>query len=308
MNPCSARGLVGVLTLLITSKVRGFVHPLSPRLGNALLRNSCSSALHVDPVRTERRRIRGTLTRYMTANEEEETKVPVLKRTRKRRKQEPVSQAIDYSVPDSSLVDVVEDEDRVGTSSTTTDPMSIPDSPPPVTKGRKVVVDGGDDEIGVQFSDVAAAAAGVVGTVASAAGSAAKSVTSAVMSQDDEDDEDEIRKKPSMVDMSELGADIAKFRTRESISRQSRGKDESLASGASALFSNILSVDFFVVVAFMVWFFAGVVSTYGFNNTFLLDEFNELWTPVVQPALGLLMAGTIAGGVLSKFSGSDDED
>lgn len=107
-------------------------------------------------------------------------------------------------------------------------------------------------------------------------------------------------------DLADLGADIARFRAKEGTRSESLG--ESVKSGAKDLISNIITIDFFVVIAFMLWFIAGVVSTYGFKNTFLLDEFNESWTPIVQPALGLLMGGTIIGGVVSKLGESGDDD
>ncbi|CAM9781332.1 unnamed protein product, partial [Hapterophycus canaliculatus] len=90
----------------------------------------------------------------------------------------------------------------------------------------------------------------------------------------------------------DLGADIERFRRAEN--RQPATAGESIASGAKNVISTIISIDFFVVIAFMLWFIAGVVSSYGFGETFLLDQFNDKWTPVVQPALGVLMGGTIA--------------
>ena len=36
----------------------------------------------------------------------------------------------------------------------------------------------------------------------------------------------------------------------------------------------------------------------------MLDAFGTVWQPAIQPAMGVLMLGTIAGGVLS----GDDED
>lgn len=192
-------------------------------------------------------------------------------------------------------------------------------------RGQQVRVDKSDDDITERFAGAASAASGAAGDAASAVGDAAKSAIGAAMSvlgQNGEQsgaDEFDIKNVPrsggvprttyptrkSGPDMADLGADIERFRQTES--RQPADAGESIASGAKDLISTIITVDFFVVIAFMLWFIAGVVSSYGFSNSFLLDQFNDKWTPVVQPALGVLMAGTIAGGIASKLSESGDD-
>ncbi|CAM9497716.1 unnamed protein product [Pylaiella littoralis] len=202
------------------------------------------------------------------------------------------------------------------------------------TKGKKIrVVDTADDDMAERFAVVASAASGVAGGAASAVSGAAKSAMGAAMSAlgqgggggggapaADGFDIDSMparrergrnkRTTPGKTasELADLGADIERFRRAEN--RQPETAGESIASGAKDIISTIISIDFFVVIAFMLWFIAGVVSSYGFDNTFLLDEFNDKWTPVVQPALGVLMGGTIAGGVVSKLgeSGDDGDD
>lgn len=191
------------------------------------------------------------------------------------------------------------------------------------------VVDTADDDMAEKFAVVASAASGVAGGAASAVSGAAKSAMGAAMSAlgqgggapaADGFDIDSMparkergrnkRTTPGKTasELADLGADIERFRRAEN--RQPETAGESIASGAKDIISTIISIDFFVVIAFMLWFIAGVVSSYGFDNTFLLDEFNDKWTPVVQPALGVLMGGTIAGGVVSKLgeSGDDGDD
>jgi hypothetical protein len=73
-------------------------------------------------------------------------------------------------------------------------------------------------------------------------------------------------------------------------------------------FSYILAADFFVVFGFLLYFVAAVAARSLFQDGSLLDKFSELWTPIIQPALGLLMAGTIVGGTVSKLGGSDDPE
>lgn len=113
--------------------------------------------------------------------------------------------------------------------------------------------------------------------------------------------------RPAGPDLTDLGKDIARFRAREA-KRDAVGGGESFAVAAKGVISTIITIDFFVVIAFMLWFIAGVAGTYAFDDTFLLDRFNEAWSPIVQPALGVLMGGTIAGGVVSKLGESEDDE
>ncbi len=187
-----------------------------------------------------------------------------------------------------------------------------------------------EDDMNEKLAEVASAASGAAGEAASAVSSAAKSAIGAAMSalgqgppavdgfdMDSMPASDERGQKragkrttpgKTASELADLGADIERFRRAEN--RQPETAGESMASGAKDIISTIISIDFFVVIAFMLWFIAGVVSSYGFSNTFLLDQFNDKWTPVVQPALGVLMGGTIAGGVVSKLgeSGNDGDD
>lgn len=190
------------------------------------------------------------------------------------------------------------------------------------------MVDSSDDDMSEKLAGVASAASGAAGGAASAVSGAAKSAMGAAMSVlgqgapvADDFDIDSMpapgergqaragkRTTPGKTasELADLGADIERFRRAEN--RQPETAGESIASGAKDIISTIISIDFFVVIAFMLWFIAGVVSSYGFSNTFLLDQFNDKWTPVVQPALGVLMGGTIAGGVVSKLGGSGDDE
>lgn len=173
-------------------------------------------------------------------------------------------------------------------------------------------MDASDDDITEKLASAMSAASG-------AAGGAAKSTMDAVMSkigQGNDASESAVAKgrqqasttPTKLVDMEDLGADIERYRKRESGQRLDSVGEESLSSGAKDVISTIITIDFFVVIGFLLWFISGVVSSYGFSNSFLLDQFNDKWTPVVQPALGVLMGGTIAGGVLSKLGESGDED
>ncbi len=60
--------------------------------------------------------------------------------------------------------------------------------------------------------------------------------------------------------------------------------------------SIVLLVDFFVILFFLGWFILAAVLKD--SNPFFLERFQDLFNPVVQPAIGILMAGSIASGLL----------
>jgi hypothetical protein len=66
--------------------------------------------------------------------------------------------------------------------------------------------------------------------------------------------------------------------------------------------STIVTIDFFVVCALLVWFLAGVVSSSIFKNDDIQIAFNGIFQPVVQPALGILMIAAISDAVLNKLN------
>ena len=62
--------------------------------------------------------------------------------------------------------------------------------------------------------------------------------------------------------------------------------------------NSILIADFFVVVAFGLLLVAGVVEQSSNKTTHIADVFFKIWPILVQPALGILMAGSLASGAL----------
>jgi hypothetical protein len=63
------------------------------------------------------------------------------------------------------------------------------------------------------------------------------------------------------------------------------------------ILSTIVTIDFFVVCALLVWFLAGIFASYVLKNDAVQIAFNGIFQPVVQPALGILMIGSAAGGM-----------
>jgi hypothetical protein len=79
----------------------------------------------------------------------------------------------------------------------------------------------------------------------------------------------------------------------------------SVPNAAKNAISTIITADFFLICAFLLWFLAGIFSSSVLKNDDVQIAFNNIFQPVVQPALGVLMIGSIASAV---FKGDDDED
>lgn len=124
-----------------------------------------------------------------------------------------------------------------------------------------------------------------------------------------EDGEGVMSRKTSFSDLSEeLAKDFAELsksnlfsdKTVRSSTQKSVGT--TVASGISTarnLITKVLIADFFVVVAFLVWFLfaAALQSTYPV----VLERFQDVFQPVVVPALTVLMVGSVASGVAEKL-------
>ena len=62
-----------------------------------------------------------------------------------------------------------------------------------------------------------------------------------------------------------------------------------------------LVTDFFVVLFAFFWL-AIAVAGHALKLPLGLDLWYKLWTPVFTPAIGILMAGTIISGAVSKIT------
>jgi len=80
--------------------------------------------------------------------------------------------------------------------------------------------------------------------------------------------------------------------------------DSSVTATVRNAISTLVTVDFFVVCAFLVWFLAGVFCSTVLKNDAVQIAFNGIFQALVQPALGILMIAALADAVFKK----DDED
>ena len=82
-------------------------------------------------------------------------------------------------------------------------------------------------------------------------------------------------------------------------------RDGSIQESVRNFLSTIVTIDFFVVCALLVWFLAGIFSSYVLKNDAVQIAFNGIFEPVVQPALGVLMIGSAASGMCCTQTGYD---
>ncbi len=64
--------------------------------------------------------------------------------------------------------------------------------------------------------------------------------------------------------------------------------------------NKILLIDVFLVATFFLWFIIALVAE-SLHWHLGLRLWQSLWQPVIQPALGLVMLGAIATGIVNKF-------
>ena len=79
----------------------------------------------------------------------------------------------------------------------------------------------------------------------------------------------------------------------------------SLTAKVQNVISTIVTVDFFVVCALLVWFLVGIGASAVAKDDTIQIAFNNIFEPVVQPALGVLMIASISDAVLKPKE--DDE-
>ncbi|CAM9199566.1 unnamed protein product [Chrysoparadoxa australica] len=110
---------------------------------------------------------------------------------------------------------------------------------------------------------------------------------------------------PGRVDMDQLEADVMRYRAAKD-STVAEEDEGGILSGVSDTISWILFGDFLVVLGFLLWFIAGVGLKATTQDSFLIDKFTDSWNGLIQPALGVLMAGTILGGTVGKMGEDSD--
>ncbi|KAL7470826.1 hypothetical protein ACHAXS_011105 [Conticribra weissflogii] len=79
-----------------------------------------------------------------------------------------------------------------------------------------------------------------------------------------------------------------------------REQESSIKDKIFDAISTLVTIDFFVVIALLVWFLAGIFCSTVLGNDAVQIAFNMNFERVTQPALGILMIGSVAGALGNK--------
>ena len=109
--------------------------------------------------------------------------------------------------------------------------------------------------------------------------------------------------------LEQLLADARSMRASSSESDgKSLGATEEESSIKDKIFdaiSTIVTIDFFVVLGLLAWFLLGIFCSYVLKDDTVQIAFNMNFERLTQPALGILMIGSIAGSLGNK---EEEED
>jgi hypothetical protein len=98
--------------------------------------------------------------------------------------------------------------------------------------------------------------------------------------------------------LEQLLADAKAMRKDDGLSLDNKKEgDVSIQETVRNALSTIVTIDFFVVCALLLWFLAGIFGSYVLKNDAVQIAFNSIFQQVVQPALGILMIGSAASGM-----------
>ena len=87
-----------------------------------------------------------------------------------------------------------------------------------------------------------------------------------------------------------------KLKKRDSKETESTG---ALLETVQGGISSLLLWDFFLIVGLLGWLLVALIPHFAAENDVLLDPWLQIWQPFTQPALGVLMVGTILQGTIS---------
>lgn len=101
-------------------------------------------------------------------------------------------------------------------------------------------------------------------------------------------------------ELEQLLADAKAMKFDEKTKDNDRNNGLSIPSAVRNLISTIVTIDFFVVCAFLLWFLAGIFSSSVLRDDSIQIAFNGIFEPVVQPALGILMISAVLSAVFKE--------
>lgn len=102
-----------------------------------------------------------------------------------------------------------------------------------------------------------------------------------------------------------LRADMEALRARRQASGDDGPEKRTALRAAQDFVGGVLLWDFFLVVGLLVWLLVALVPHFASQNDVLLDPWLGLWSPFIQPVMGVLMLGTIVQGTISFIADND---
>lgn len=141
-----------------------------------------------------------------------------------------------------------------------------------------------------------------VPTTTSTAQTAKATAVSNFIRDDGDDDDDDVDLNDPMA---RLLADAKQMRVQEqeNASESDKTPDGAVMTAVKKVISTIVTIDFFVVIALFLWFMGGIFCSYGLKDDAVQIAFNNIFEPVVRPALGVLMIASISDAVLRDDDG-----
>eukprot|EP00892_Ulva_mutabilis_P012548 jgi/Ulvmu1/9666/UM055_0003.1 len=99
-----------------------------------------------------------------------------------------------------------------------------------------------------------------------------------------------------------MAEDLQQFTTQAANTAKVPGSPNEIedSNGLKEVVDKVLIADFFFILFILAWFVAGIGAQTLGKSTGLLDAWYSLWQLVFQPALGVLMLGALASGLLGK--------
>ena len=100
--------------------------------------------------------------------------------------------------------------------------------------------------------------------------------------------------------LGELEEDLYQFNQNNINNSNQSTKEGGILNVLKDGFGVIFSANFFLIIFFLIWFIAATVSKEAFSNYFLIEKFQDIFQPIIQPSLGLLMGGSVLSGIINK--------
>lgn len=105
--------------------------------------------------------------------------------------------------------------------------------------------------------------------------------------------------------LQQLLLDAREMQDKSASTTDSNNSEDGVSSKIRNAISTLVTVDFFVVCLFLLWFLAGIFCSAVFKDDTVQIAFNSNFQQLVQPALGILMIAAVADAVFKQKE--DDE-